>query len=89
MDRPLLCPLRRIKRGGSNAIVRHLHYASFVVVLTAAIALQALSHEPEEHLPAKVTESGGLVRVHGQRVRIDDLRVGHLLPTAAQGRVID
>lgn len=89
MDRPLLRPFRRIKGGGSNAIVGNFHDASLVVVLAAAVALQALSHQSEEHLPAEIAECGRLVRVNGQRVRIDDLRVGHLLPTTAQGRVVD
>lgn len=42
-----------------------------MVIQPAAIALEALAHEAEEHLPAVVTEGGSAVRVHSESMRSD------------------
>lgn len=77
-------PFGGIEGGRTETVVWHLHHAPLVIVLAAAVALEALPDQPEEHFAAKVAERGRLVRVHGQRVGIHDLGIVDLLQATAQ-----
>lgn len=51
-----------------GAVARNFDGASLVEVLLAAVTLEALSHQTEQHFAAVVAERGRLVAVHDQRM---------------------